>query len=45
MFLSKVLWNFDLSLAEDSKDWVDRCEAYLIWKKPPLNVYLKPRKD
>jgi hypothetical protein len=44
MLMCKVLWNFDLALAEDSKDWVAQCKAYLIWEKPPLHVYVKARK-
>ncbi|POS68852.1 isotrichodermin C-15 hydroxylase [Diaporthe helianthi] len=43
MLMCKVLWNFDLVLAEDSKDWQDQCKAFIIWEKPDLNVYLKPR--
>lgn len=45
LLMCKVLWNFDLALAEDSKDWVDRCKCFVIWEKPPLHVYVKARKD
>lgn len=43
LILARVLWNFDMRLAEDSKDWIDKQKIYLLWEKGPLNVYLTPR--
>ncbi|KAK2602625.1 hypothetical protein N8I77_009141 [Diaporthe amygdali] len=43
IILARVLWNFDLKLAEDSKDWLSRQKIYLLWEKAPLHVYLTPR--
>ena len=40
LILAKVLFNFDLELAEGSEDWLDQ-KAYAIWEKGPLNVRLK----
>lgn len=43
LILARVLWNFDLRLADDSKDWLGRQKIYLLWEKIPLNMYLTPR--
>ncbi|KAK1636086.1 cytochrome P450 [Colletotrichum phormii] len=42
IMLARLLWNFDLVLAEDSKAWVETQKIYTLWEKGPLNVYLKP---
>lgn len=41
--LARILWNFDIELAEDSKDWIERQRVYVLWEKLPLNIYLTPR--
>ncbi|KAM0806625.1 putative Cytochrome P450 [Seiridium cardinale] len=43
LILARMIWNFDMHLAEDSYDWVDKTELYLLLDKAPLNVYLAPR--
>lgn len=43
LILARVIWNFDLKLADDSKDWISRQKVFLLWQKGPLNVYLTPR--
>jgi hypothetical protein len=43
LILAKVVWNFDLSLEEESKRWRDQ-KAHLIWVKGPLMVKLTPVK-
>ncbi|KAK2063461.1 cytochrome P450 [Colletotrichum caudatum] len=40
--LARLLWNFDLTLAEDSHEWMETQKIYTIWEKGPLNVYLRP---
>ncbi|KAM0816462.1 hypothetical protein AB5N19_02264 [Seiridium cardinale] len=42
LVLAKLIWNFDLRLAEDSKKWLQGQKSHLLWDKPPLNVYLAP---
>ncbi|KAI1305687.1 cytochrome P450 [Xylaria venustula] len=42
LILAKLVFNFDISLAEDSHDWIETQKAYTIWDKPPLNIHLKP---
>lgn len=39
-----MLFEFDLTLAEDSDDWINRQKAYVLWHRIPLNVYLTPVK-
>ncbi|PGH13960.1 hypothetical protein AJ79_03375 [Helicocarpus griseus UAMH5409] len=43
LIMARLIWNFDLKLASDSKDWVKHQKVLFFWVKPPLNVYLKPR--
>ncbi|KAI1365840.1 cytochrome P450 [Xylaria arbuscula] len=42
LILAKLVYNFDMSLAEDSREWLKGQKAYTIWDKPPLNVVMKP---
>ncbi|ROV97385.1 hypothetical protein VMCG_06862 [Cytospora schulzeri] len=39
--LARVLFNFDLELADPEKDWMDQ-NVFFLWTKPALNVYLTP---
>lgn len=41
LILTRILFNFDLELADD-KDWLKEQKAHILWTKPPLNVYLTP---
>ncbi|KAL1980637.1 hypothetical protein VTN96DRAFT_3888 [Rasamsonia emersonii] len=42
LILARVIYNFDLRIAEDSLDWVQKQRNFLMWEKGPLNVYLTP---
>jgi hypothetical protein len=42
LILAKVLFNFDMELADKGVDWITQ-KAYFLWDKPPLEVYLTPR--
>jgi hypothetical protein len=42
LVLASVLWTFDLSLCDQSEDWLDQ-KVFLIWAKGPLFVELKER--
>lgn len=44
MIMVKMLWNFDYELCDENDNWLDQ-KVYLVWKKEPLMVQLKPRKD
>ncbi|OIW22978.1 putative cytochrome P450 monooxygenase [Coniochaeta ligniaria NRRL 30616] len=43
LILAKVVYNFDMELADKDVDWLQQ-KVYTLWSKPPLNVYLTPRK-
>ncbi|PNP51058.1 hypothetical protein THARTR1_08286 [Trichoderma harzianum] len=45
LILAKILWNFDISLHPDSKDWLQNNNSYTLWQKPDLNIYIKPREN
>ncbi|KAE8331440.1 cytochrome P450 [Aspergillus sergii] len=42
VILARVLWNFDITLCEESRHWRDQ-KTYILWEKPPLWVKLKGR--
>ncbi|KAI8633029.1 putative cytochrome P450 monooxygenase [Xylariaceae sp. FL1651] len=42
LILAKIVFNFDMSLADDSRHWLRGQRAYTVWDKPALNVHLKP---
>ncbi|RYP68304.1 hypothetical protein DL770_008467 [Monosporascus sp. CRB-9-2] len=42
MILARIVYDFDMKLADDSKDWIKRQKAFGLWDKIPLNVYLTP---
>ncbi|KAF4929826.1 Trichothecene C-15 hydroxylase [Colletotrichum viniferum] len=46
MILARVIYNFDLQLAEESRDWLrcDQHQVHILWNKPPLKVHMTPRK-
>lgn len=43
LILARLLWNYDLELAEDSIGWDERNEFYMMYDKGPLYIYLKTR--
>ncbi|KAI1777998.1 cytochrome P450 [Hypoxylon cercidicola] len=42
LILAKIIFNFDMTLADDCKDWLRDQKAYVVWDKPPLNIYMTP---
>ncbi|GAP90553.1 putative cytochrome P450 [Rosellinia necatrix] len=42
LILAKIVYNFDISLADNSRDWLDDQRAFVVWDKPALNIHLKP---
>jgi cytochrome P450 len=42
VILARILWNFDIELCEESRDWMDRLEVYTLWKKETMMVKLAP---
>jgi len=41
LILSRLIWNFDMELMPESRDWADQ-KVYLLYEKRPLNVRLTP---
>lgn len=44
LILTKVLYNFDLSLEDDSIDWLPRQKIWIMWDKGDLNCKVTPVK-
>lgn len=44
IILARMLFNFDITLAEDSKSWTKDMRVWTLWDKPGMNVYLKLRR-
>ena len=44
LILAKVVYNFDMALAEESRGWMDNPRSYAVWEKPDLMVHLTPVK-
>ncbi|KAK8112892.1 trichothecene c-15 hydroxylase [Apiospora sp. TS-2023a] len=43
MILARIIWNFDLGIAPQSRNWIEENRVYFLWEKPPLEVALTPR--
>lgn len=43
LILAKVLWHFDLSLCDESRNWASQ-KVFLLWEETPLMVEVRPRK-
>ncbi|OCK74982.1 cytochrome P450 [Lepidopterella palustris CBS 459.81] len=44
LILSKLLWNFDFEVCEESRNWMDQ-KTFILWQKSPLMLQLTPRKE
>ena len=38
LLLTKVLYNFNLELCDESREWMERQKVYILWEKLPLMV-------
>ncbi|KAL5358523.1 cytochrome P450 [Aspergillus floccosus] len=41
LILAKIIFNFDMKIADDAHDWIKQ-KNFLMWQKRPLNVHLTP---
>ena len=41
LILSRLLWNFDMTLADPNFVWTKQ-KAFIVWEKLPLMVEFKP---
>lgn len=42
LILTKLLYNFDIELCEESKMWIDQ-KIFIMWDKSPLMCNIRPR--
>ncbi|KAH8884933.1 cytochrome P450 ClCP1 [Thozetella sp. PMI_491] len=42
LILARVVYNFDMKMAEESRGWIKQ-KVFNFWDKPPLYAYLTPR--
>ncbi|KAI8624022.1 isotrichodermin C-15 hydroxylase [Xylariaceae sp. FL1651] len=42
IILARIVFEFDLKLADTYDNWIDRQKAYTLWDRIPLDVYLTP---
>ncbi|EHK46645.1 hypothetical protein TRIATDRAFT_90002 [Trichoderma atroviride IMI 206040] len=43
LILAKLIWNYDIEIAEESIGWDKKCGCYILYEKGPLYICLKPR--
>ncbi|KAK1671248.1 cytochrome P450 [Colletotrichum godetiae] len=43
IILARIIWNFEMRLSHESRKWTDGQQAWVVWDKPALKVYLTPR--
>lgn len=42
LVLAKIMFSFDMKLADGSENWIDRQKAFNVWDRIPMNAYLAP---
>lgn len=42
LILASLIYSFDLSLADESKGWMENQKAHLLWVRGPLYVSVEP---
>ncbi|KAI9155119.1 Cytochrome P450 monooxygenase 1 [Paramyrothecium foliicola] len=42
LILAKIVFNFDMRLANDSSEWMSSQKAFTLWDKPALNIHMIP---
>ncbi|KZL82594.1 isotrichodermin c-15 hydroxylase [Colletotrichum incanum] len=42
LILARIIYDFDIKIAEGKGSWIERQRAFSLWDRIPLNVYLKP---
>ncbi|KAK3320293.1 cytochrome P450 [Cercophora scortea] len=44
LILARIIFDFDLKLADDSQQWIERQWVHILWDRIPLNVIFTPLK-
>lgn len=42
LVLAKLVYNFDMKLADEARGWLDGQKAYTSWVKRDLPIYMTP---
>ncbi|KAK2016962.1 isotrichodermin C-15 hydroxylase [Colletotrichum eremochloae] len=42
LVLARIIYDFDIELAEGNESWIERQQAFGVWSRIPLKVHLKP---
>lgn len=42
IILARIIFNFNLKLAPECKNWAEDQEMFMLWQKPALHVHLTP---
>ncbi|KAK3393457.1 isotrichodermin C-15 hydroxylase [Podospora didyma] len=42
LIFARIIYDFDLTLASDSQQWIERLKTFVLWDRIPLNVHFKP---
>jgi cytochrome P450 len=42
LILARIVFEFDMKLAEDGHNWIERQKTFPLWDRQPLNVYFTP---
>lgn len=42
LILARIVYDFDIKLAEGNGPWIERQRTFGLWDRIPLNVYLTP---
>lgn len=45
LILARMMWNFDMEIADQSRNWMDQQQSYLLWRKPALYAHLMPKEQ
>ena len=40
LILARIMWNFEIEIAQQSQDWMQQQQSYLLWQKPALFAHL-----
>lgn len=42
LILARIIYGFDMRLANPNINWIETQKSYILWDKPELGVYLEP---
>ena len=45
LILAKIIYNFDMRVTDDARDWLATQKNYILWDKPILGIYITPVVD